>query len=251
MDFYTGNIVKYAHIIIGSASKKAKASKKKEDKEFGKILKNILLDLEGSRTCEKVKLTRDDNFITNTLFHPFTEINSSFESLKNIPTYISIFPFQKKGISKYAYLRYHVENYLHELYILRERMVKYSKIINRAYKKSSISKQINEEMGKLEKITLQAFDKYTLVRGSHVHQYRYSEKDIDRLSLFDTLSNSPDKEFVKTIGLLYKMAFKDIRKKWINRMKTDIKEILKLLDHYCEILSKTIIKDNEPIRPWN
>ncbi len=67
-------------------------------------------------------------------FIEFGEIMESVDNLHNIAVYIRRFPYARLGVEKGAFLRYHVENYLNELYILQKRMEAYLTAISRMYK---------------------------------------------------------------------------------------------------------------------
>ena len=249
MDFFTGKTKLYANVIFKLAQNSISSTDKKEEEELAKILGNVIFDRDGPRALVNVKFNREDKLIVK-LFRPFSEIDSSYESIQHISIYVGVFPFQKKGISRYSYLRYNIENYLNELYILEQRLLAYLKIIERIYKKSKIKSQVNSTTKQLRIIVTKSFDGYVRARGSHIHCNRYSDKDIDRLSMFDTLSKSQDKQFVRNLELLHKIAYKDIRKKWKKRILDDIKSIHKLNEMYFGSIHKIIVKNGVLINPW-
>src|SRR5689334_23144184 len=60
------------------------------------------------------------------LFHGYMEIYKTVEALKNIEIYMAVFPHgRNKKIERSAYLSYHFENFLNEIYVLRNRLVAY------------------------------------------------------------------------------------------------------------------------------
>ena len=248
MDFFTGKTKLYANMIFKLAQSSISSTDKKEEKELAEILGNVIFNRDGPRALADVKFSREDK-LTMKLFKSLSEIASSYESIQHISVYIGIFPFQKKGISKYSYLRYNIENYLHELYILEQRLTAYLKIIERIYKKSKINPQVDLASKQLRVVVTEAFSGYVKARGSHVHCNRYSDKDIDRLSMFDTLSKLQDEQFVRNFELLYKIAYKDIRKKWKKRILDDIRSIHKLNEMYFGSIHKIITKNGVLINP--
>ncbi|MEZ4087128.1 MAG: hypothetical protein R3B71_02195 [Candidatus Gracilibacteria bacterium] len=129
------------------------------------------------------------------------------------------------------------------------RLLTYLKVIRRAYKKSSRSEKIKDVTEHLEGFVKDMFRGYNYVRGSHVHQLRYSDPDLDRLSLFDTLTNSENEDFVHLMEFGYKLAFRDIRKKWKKRIEKDSMDLLKGLDIYFDSLYKLLTKKGEFIFP--
>ncbi|MCX6765947.1 MAG: hypothetical protein NT136_03235 [Candidatus Moranbacteria bacterium] len=249
MDFYTGKTKQYADLVF-DFSRDRIDSHKDEDKELAEVLGNVLFDRDGPKALTQKKLSREDEFAMK-LFRLFSEIANSYEALQNIPIYIDVFPFQKKGISKYVYFKYHIENYLNEIYILQQRMLAYLTIIERAYKKSKIKSKVSSATKKLGTLVTSAFSGYIKVRGSHVHFTRYTDEDIDRLSMIDTLARSKDEQFVEKLELLYRLVYKDIRRKWKKKIVEDKKSINRLNEIYFGTLYKTITDKGALVYPWD
>lgn len=249
IDFFTGKTKLYSNIIFTLAQNSILKISKKEKKELEKILGNVIFNRDGSKFLKNRTMKRDDQ-LASKLFKQFSEIYSSYDVIQNIPVYIKVFTFQKKGMSKYSHFRYHIENYLNELYILEQRLKTYLTIITRLYRKSNIKPQLDLIEKELSILITKTFANYKAMRRTHVHESRFTDEDLDRLSFFDTLSKSQDKEFVKNIELLYKMAYREIQKKWKKRFINDIKCIHKLNETYLDYLYKTITKNGILINPW-
>ena len=244
------NVAKYSKVILNKATSYIKKRAIKQEKEFGKVLKNIILDNDSPKILEE-ESDKEELFIADKLFRPFHEIILSFEVLENIPIYLKTFPFKRKGISEVSYLRYHIENYFNELYLLTQRLDSYIRNIDNGYKKSTQYKNMYKLIQTTKKISSEIIKSPIIIktRGEHVHKVRYSDNDIDHLSLLDLYTNSEDKNLKKIINLLYKQAFKKIRKKWITQIKNNNEDLIKILDVYFDNLYKIIIKKGEIIIP--
>ncbi len=251
MNFFNKKSNKYYKLVLNLAAENLQKTVDKDNKELGEVYKNVLFGNDGPKSLTNVKLSREDNFITNKLFRPLSEIVESYESIQNIPVYLSIFPYKKKGISKSSYLKYNVENYLHELNILQLRLESYLVVINRAYKKSKIKSILLSKSKKLNDLIKGAFSGYILTRGRHVHQFRYTDDSINRLSLLDLLVHSPEKKFAAFIDWQYEEAYKKIRKEWREKIKNDCKSIDALLDVYFKTLYKVLVTNGKLTYPWN
>jgi len=248
VNFYSGNIKKYSILITDLASKNIKLSYNQNKKGWGREIKNILFNEEDPVILNKAKVNKEELFISNKLFRPYSEIVYSFETLQDIYLYLGIFPLSKK-ITKYRYLRYNIESYLQEVYILKGRLIFYLRTIRRAYRGSKIEQNLNIKIKKLENEIEKFFDSFASVRGRHVHENRYTDKDMDRLALFDVLSKSQDEKFVKIIELLYKLAYNDIRKKYKKLLDNHSKNILKILDIYFKTLLDNLTQNGKFIFP--
>jgi hypothetical protein len=142
-----------------------------------------------------------------------------------------------------------VENYLHKLYILEQRFWSYLKTIERIYKNSQLHFEVDSTTKKLGVLVTKAFTGYCKVRGSYVHQIRYTDNDLDRLRLFNTLSKRQTEKSFKAFDSLNKEAYEDIRRKWKQRITHDIKGIYKLNQVYFGFLYETITKNGRFVIP--
>lgn len=242
---YGKNTQKYIDIILDSVKRiiRRDLMNEEEEQKYGQALMNILANKDGPCTVDS-PIKPEDIFFGNILFLPLSEIISSYTALKNIPIYIRTFPYRKYNISPLDYLRYHIENYINDLTILRNRLIAYCNKINNAYKKTSYYGKVAKHTKKLRKIVFKYFERYCDIRDSHVHQIRYSDNDMDRLFAFDVLSHSNDKKFVGIINLFYEDSYKTIRKRWVKRIESDLKVINDLFEYYFNRLYDAITKDD-------
>ena len=183
------------------------------------------------------------SFVANRLFRPLSEIISSCECLQNVLVYTKSFPYKRQGISRVAYLKYHVENYLNELYVLMNRMIAYCKAIERAYKKSDCAEHVSVTLQALREKVRYVFEGYTSVRGAHVHEHRYSDHDFDRLATLELLTTN-SLEFSNILISEYNDAYKEIRSKWIARIKSDLRAIEDLVNSCLSTISDAIVRDD-------
>jgi hypothetical protein len=182
---------------------------------------------------EPLPMTQDQR-LTMKIFRHFTEIHSCLERLKDFETYISRFPFQKTRVSRHAYLQFIVEAHLNEIYILRERLVAFSKLIDRAYRKDVEAKKYASYAAVMEKYVVDSLSGFARVRGAHIHARRYSHDDIDRLGLIAILEQSSDKQFKTAIRALKRMAVVDSHERLTEQTRKWNKTASKVVDEYCK-----------------
>jgi len=136
-----------------------------------------------STPIDKKNSTEDIFFIK--VADGFKEISISFQRLKDLEVYISHSPVLKRPIEKADYLRFLIENYLYEIYILKERLNKYTKKIMNSYIEDKRYISIRKDCNLLSNMVEKNLENIISIRGKHTHEARYSDKDIDRLvSLF-------------------------------------------------------------------
>ena len=114
-----------------------------ENKIIGQNILDQLLGIEN-KYLDARKYSPRELFASHTLYTPLSEIMKSFHSLENIKIYIGSFPYKNNKIKKDDYLRYHLENYLNELYILKNRLIAYIDTLIKAYNKSQIKDNVNK-----------------------------------------------------------------------------------------------------------
>jgi len=174
----------------------------------------------------------------------FLEISKTFDSLQLSKQFIKIAPPKSKKITKDEYIEYHVQHYLQEVYILKERLVKYAKHIMRIYKnilnKEGVESTIKSLITLVEKSLKNIID----VRGEHVHDTRYIDKTIQDLKLF-SLSSQHDEKFIK----IEKISYTTAKNKWKAKLKTFNQDIEQLLDIYFGTLHLIVFKDGKVLTP--
>ena len=213
-------------------------------------MSKIINTIEGIETeLKSPKFSKKDIFIANTIFNPLSEILESVENINLILAFINSFPYNNKNITRYNYFRYHLENYLNEIYILKNRLISYLKIIIRSYNKNTKYKNIDQNLNPLYGMINNSFKGLVNIRGSHVHVSRYSHFDLDRLRTIEIFTKSEDK-LAETFLEMQKIILSEVRSKWKTKIKKDLESINKLLDIYFERIMKEIIGKNKLLIPF-
>lgn len=223
----------------------------REKNDHESPMMNMILGLDGPRSVPH-NSSPTEYFIANKIFRPISEIFNTVESIENIAIYIRTFPYKRQGISKVSYLKYHVENYLNELYLLKNRLIAHLNLIEKSYKKSATSLHVSQKIKPLYDVISKVLEGYVELRGIHVHQYRYSDYDFDRLSFLELLSRGKTEDnFKQIIKNLLNDAYSETRKKWIAKINSDVDGIHGLLEFYFEQLISALIADGKLIFPDN
>jgi hypothetical protein len=184
------------------------------------------------------------------LFDRFFEIDKSVRNLYNTLIYIRRFPFSKTRIERSTYLRYHYENYLSELYILKERMLMFLKIIARLYKRDPNGENITRITNDISRDFINALSSLIETRGIHIHEERYSDLDFSQLDLFEIFKD--EKIPGLNMNFLYGIVYKRILKAKRNFIRRTNKQIEKRLEIYFKILFRLLFdKDEHLLIPIN
>ena len=253
MDYMNQNIKsKYTSTYFDLVLKEVCSSIRIEDEEdrfgLGQAIMNVVT--QSGPTVVNHKSSRRDKFIANKIFRPMSEIITTIWSIENIAVYVRTFPHKRQNVSRLSYLRYHIENYLNEIYILQTRLISYLNTLEKTYRKSEQGPKISEIIGPLCTFIYSSLKSYNAARGSHVHVLRFSDEEIDRLSTLDLLSTGDD-DFGNLMKNIFLSSYRAARKKWADKILRDSIEINKLLDVYFEVLTKVLFKDERLIIPEN
>jgi hypothetical protein len=208
-----------------------------KDNEYLEVFWNVLFDRSGSRHLNRNLSPQEQAF--SKIWRGYVEIEESFEALGDIAMYIKHFPPKKVAVSKTRFLRLHVGNYLNEVYILKERLATYYKVVSRIYRNDPRLPAI-KQMNSLGKKLLSSFDNVIAIRGAHVHQTRYEDNDLNRLSMLELLLQD---ESPSMAHVLYPTAIRETRKKWVETITRNNKEIARVLDIYFGALHLIIFDE--------
>ena len=176
--------------------------------------------------------------VFNIVFFGYTEISNTFNALKLSETLVSVAPPRSKKIIKDEYLKYIINTYLQDVYILKERLNAYAtklkRLLNKAGKKSLSVKHIDP----LFKLIKSSLNGITNSRSQHVHMLRYSDTGLDAVSQMEIISR-----FNPEFETDYKFSYKLAQNIWSSRMKKNNKATKQLLDIYFDAISVAISKN--------
>lgn len=232
MDIQGRNTKQFFDLIVTEFQCLEEFNNFKENKELSEVLMNTILGEKGPRVVSQKPSPRSV-FFANKLFRPLGEIIESLSNIHNIAIYIKTFPYRRQGVSRVAYLRYHIESYYEEIYILKERLIAYLTTVTRAYRKSGYAKTVEETLAPLFSTVSDTLKAYVDRRGAHVHLTRYYDDDIERLSTLELLS-SQQGELAESLAPLYHETYRQVRRTWHQRIKSDLAALENLIDLYFE-----------------
>jgi hypothetical protein len=212
--------------------------------EYHKVFMNQLLGLKGPKQLDR-KVTPHDACFSK-LFVGFKEISDSYYSLLDIEIYVGRFPYGKSRVSKTRYLAYHMENYLNEVYILKERMKSYFTIVGRLYRNDQTLKEVKKTMNTLSDLVQSALKGITYTRSTHVHSNRFTDENLDRLRSLELVNHGSNQ--IPVLRILYDSAYRNTRRKYIQTLKHNNEELKRMLDACCDVLYGIVADENGQIR---
>lgn len=217
-------------------------SKLRPTKEMNNSLWKKLLG-EEAPTVRSNPLNRDDQHVMK-LFWAFSEIHGCIERLRHCETYVSRFPFSGSRVSRGAYLQFVVEGHLHEIYILRTRLEKLATTVARLFKGDSDVRRIAATAVAIKKFLQESLSGLTRTRGAHVHEWRYSNDDIDRLELIRTLRRPKLSRFSKTLIPLQRLAAEESHERLLRQARRWNGRVSKVMEEVFRVLNPIIFDED-------
>lgn len=183
-----------------------------------------------SRKETGVVLDRPTDSAFSTFFFGFTEISNTLDALKLCETLIGVAPPRSKAIKYDEYFKFIVGSYLQEMYILEQRLSSYAKKMSRLYKSPEV-------MPIIEQFVSEPLEGIVQIRGAHVHAQRYSDKELDMLSML-TLVSQFDSKYSEHLKEQYWWA----QMKWGKKIKSNNIATRTIVDKYFDILFEVMAK---------
>jgi hypothetical protein len=177
------------------------------------------------------------------LYLEFEEIAASLDSLRNIEIYVRRSPYSDLGIDRVVYLRYHVENYLQELYVLKCRIDAFLTRIARLYKLHADGQKIKRAGTAIRRHLDETLSGLVKTRGSHVHRRRYDDSEISNVSLFNLLGK--DNPLMGRLGEVEYRRVRGEKRRWMSRTNESLRIAL---DAYFAILYADLVDGDGRLR---
>jgi hypothetical protein len=218
---------------------------KQHMQELGETIWNDILNLKGKKVLDR-KPSEKEVFLVK-VFYGYIEISDSYESLNDIEVYIGRFPYKNTNISKVSCLRYHIVNYMNEVYVLRERLSAYLTKVGRLYRRDPQRQKVLESTKPTFKNVSDALNGIVKGRSVHVHKSRYKDEELERLNLLNSFTQIGDANFADFIEKLrhyHELEYGRIRQKWKGIIKKNNKTIRKLLNIYFSNFLKVLFDRN-------
>lgn len=226
--------IRFQKAMIDAAKQHWTPALEEHREALAETIKNDLFNLDGPRQIDRQIGARDQFF--GKAFHGFIEISKSMETLEDIAFYLSRFPFQQTRITRERYLQFHVESYFSEIYLLRERLTRYITLLERQYKRDPGLSNVQERCKRLTDTISNSLEGVIDVRRRHVHEVRFRDEGIDRLSTIALLSQGPDDEISTLMKEYYREEHRNVKKIWRDRVTANNKAIKELLDIFFDSL---------------
>ncbi len=174
------------------------------------------------------------------LTYHLAEIQTTLDTMRDIEFYMGRFPYSEAKIARHRHLIFHVQAFLNELYILQQRLDGLLTFIERQYRKDPRLDYIKDVCKLLKNFVTESMKKGVEIRGSHVHKWRLSDNDHDRLIGIDLYTKMPNEKIQVAFKKFYDSEYKKVRKRRREWVANGIKVSQELVDGYFDALFELV-----------
>lgn len=215
-------------------------SKKKSKLLMDEVHKHIF---ETGPPTPPRKRTGRSNYHQLLTYH-LAEIQTTLDTMSDIEFYMGRFPYSETKIARHRHLTFHVQAFLNELYILQQRLDSLLTFIERQYRKDPRLDYIKDVCKHLRNFVTESMKKGVEIRGSHVHKWRLSDNDHDRLIGIDLYTKMPNEKIQAAFKKFYDSEYKKIRKRRREWVASGIKVSHELVGGYFDALFELVFDAN-------
>jgi hypothetical protein len=174
------------------------------------------------------------------LTYHLAEIQTTLDTMRDIEFYMGRFPYSEAKVARHRHLIFHVQAFLNELYILQQRLLRLLLFIERNHRRDARLDHIKIVCEVLRNFVSESMKKGIAIRGSHVHEWRLSDNDHDRLIAISLYTKMPNTEIRDAFTTYYDSEYKKIRRQRREWVASGIGVSQELVDAYFDELFKLV-----------
>jgi hypothetical protein len=210
--------------------------------EMATRLMNRLLGFDVSETS--IVGETHERYVLGQIVKGTSEIQSAYENLLDVEIYIRRFPYKDTRISKSRHLRNTIENYLNQVYVLKQRLKKFLQNVETLYAKGEHRKEVKKITQPLFTYLKNSFDNVVAIRGSSVHRESFDNKDLSQLDGLDFAVRSlSDSSAQNIFADFFDSRYVKIRQEWYRDIKALNKTLKDVLDEYYSRLYQVVFDE--------
>ena len=172
------------------------------------------------------------------------EVLESYEAMRNVEVYLGRYPFSWARIGPSAYIRFHLESYFNEMYILQERMKAFTRRLGREFRKDPGVAPVDDRVKYVIDEVTQLFEPLHQLRGQHVHRTRYDEPELRRLSVLEMVAEADREKFQPLLRRVARAARANI----LTFVKTTNAAVSDKLDRFFDFFEGLVFKKDGSVR---
>ena len=173
----------------------------------------------------------------------FGDVNRPYKSLAEVVEYIERTP--PAGVERAAYLQYHLEHWLHTLYVLKERTRSYITTVARLYRGTTRQSALASCARNGHAVFADTFREMLGIRGHHVHVSAAIPPALSELEVFDAMTAVYGKVYTHPAVPDYEALVAD----WATVLRQGNSEVTRVLDEIFSEVHPLLFNGEQPIFP--
>ena len=174
----------------------------------------------------------------------YGEITDCVDALELSEILLNVSKPRSKKIASDRYLRFIINSYIQEMYILKKRLLTYRTQLQRFYRRLKWDSQFEKATTHLPILVSKSLNKIIETRGRHVHQERYTDVDLDITSQLAFIAKFND-SFDERAREEYDWS----KKLWHVRVKANNEILRDLLKIYFGAIFEGVTDNRELVWP--
>jgi hypothetical protein len=177
------------------------------------------------------------------LHHHSSEIARALDTMKDVKFYIGRFPCRKTQISKHRHLQFHVEAFLHELYILQQRLLQFLVFIEPSTGRTRACRESRPRAAcsRLRDRFNEEGDRDSRQPCAQVEDVRHKDRALAGNQVLH--ARPPSSELTRVFNAFYEAEYKKTRNQWRGWITDGIAEAQNLVNVYFDEVFKLLFDD--------
>jgi hypothetical protein len=179
-----------------------------------------------------------------------SEIEASYRSLLVAEEYIQQLPSGNTNITRSQHLRYVVETWLNEVYILKERLKRFLQVLEELFAKGARRKTVKQITQPQFTHNTRVFEQLTSIRSYHIHRARYNDKELGNLEFLEQTLDMPAAGPLRhSLAGHIDELYVAIRDKRVQELGSRNQAIAEMLDEFFSTIYPIVFDEDGAIYP--
>ena len=234
----------FLELMLGTFAQVVSTVQATHGREVNTAMVNDLFGIAGPRQVDRP--VTDKELAWWEIWYNFMEIQGSYDALMDFDVYIRRYPYGGTRVARVRHLLYVIEAYLHEVYVLTERLKAFPGLVAKLLSGDPRQPIARDVAKTLAKAVNKSFKGLTAARGHHTHRERFDSDEFHRLRVMEGLLLAPKGvAWIEDVKLMFNSSYRDIRNRWTRTISDNNAKTRNFLDQYCDALRPLVFEDGK------
>jgi hypothetical protein len=210
------------------------------DKKLVKNLENTFWGFHGLyRTAKQPDSPKSHKAFTE-VYYRFIEVYDTTRVLHEISKYTKKEPYWAKEFSSVQKLRHYAQSYASEVYVLRDRLLKFLICLEKVTPHSQKDDNFIVRIAGARDVTKKELHMHCGIRNNLIHEHRVTSAEIHKLLALEVIAKDQNNKETK---LTFRREFNKERQAWIEHFERNNMRIESALNCYFVLIDPVIFSD--------